>query len=110
IYNIGLPALREALAHQPLAFAGVHCFFALMSSVQDTTILHRGGQDALDYAMIEAKKFMDAGGTFNKEWEIKATNIHKEFVRRRLSSGGIADLLAATLFVNRLEEAVPRRN
>ena len=42
---------------------------------------------------------------YRRGWEARAQALHRAFVVRRLSPGGAADLLAATLFVHALHES-----
>jgi len=102
IYGIGLPALRRArlLTPENTEAARVEACFALIASVEDTNLLHRGGLDGLRFAHDAARGFIDAGGVCAPGWRERAQSIHDSFVVHRLSPGGSADLLAMTLFVN----------
>lgn len=105
VYKIGLPALREVLkAKKKPEEADVHCFFALLEKTSDTTLVHRGGLDGLEFARRKAHEFNVSGGVFDRNWKETAEKIHQGFVERNLSAGGVADLLAATIFVNELEK------
>lgn len=102
VYRIGLPALRRATPVAPTdpEAARVEACFALIASVEDTNLLHRGGLDGLRFAHDAARRFIDAGGVRASGWRARAQSIHESFVARRLSPGGSADLLAMTLFVD----------
>ena len=102
VYELGLPALRQALAGACMDdnAARVHACLALVSQVQDTNLLHRGGEAGLQYAQLQARRFMAAGGVFQAGWHARAQRMHQSFVQRRLSPGGAADLLAMTLFAH----------
>jgi triphosphoribosyl-dephospho-CoA synthase len=105
VYNIGLPALRLGRTMAPaVAFAAyVQTCFALIASVRETNLLHRGGADGALYASESAKAFLSASGVGVLGWRIRAAAVHSGFVARRLSPGGCADRLAMTLFVDALE-------
>ncbi|HMG50331.1 MAG TPA: triphosphoribosyl-dephospho-CoA synthase MdcB [Inquilinus sp.] len=107
VREIGLPALRQgrALAHDEGA-ARVQAFFALMAEVEDTNLLHRGGAAGLQDAQRTARQFLTDGGVGQGDWEDRAVAIHQAFVRRRLSPGGCADLLAATIFLDLVESGL----
>ena len=107
VYGIGLPALRRAVPVPPenMEAARVEACFALIASVEDTNLLHRGGLDGLRFAHDAARSFIDAGGVRAPGWHTRAQSIHESFVVRRLSPGGSADLLAMTLFVDAHERA-----
>ncbi|MDQ8731689.1 triphosphoribosyl-dephospho-CoA synthase MdcB [Bradyrhizobium daqingense] len=107
IYRIGLPALRRAMSAVPgdAEAARVEACFALIASVEDTNLLHRGGLDGLRFAHRAARQFIEAGGVRAAGWRERARSIHDSFVARRLSPGGSADLLAMSLFVGAEEGA-----
>jgi len=104
VFNTGLPVLQGSLSTGvDLCFAMVQTFFTLMAVLPDNNLLFRGGEQGLSYAQVAARTFLDSGGVYQNNWQGCARQIHHEFVARRLSPGGSADLLAATLFVHRLQ-------
>ncbi|MBR0782192.1 triphosphoribosyl-dephospho-CoA synthase MdcB [Bradyrhizobium iriomotense] len=109
VYRIGLPALRSARSVVPRdrEAARVEACFALIASVEDTNLLHRGGLDGLRFAHDAARRFIASGGVCAPGWRARAQTIHESFVARRLSPGGSADLLAMTLFVDAHEGLSP---
>ncbi len=104
VYKIALPALRagRGFARGDEA-ARVHACMALIASVEDTNLLHRGGSAGLAFAQAQASTFLAEGGVAQTDWQARATAIHRAFTARNLSPGGCADLLAMALFVDRLE-------
>ncbi|MCK1654058.1 triphosphoribosyl-dephospho-CoA synthase MdcB [Bradyrhizobium sp. 149] len=108
VYGIGLPSLRRAtsVVPQDMEPARVEACFALIASVEDTNLLHRGGLDGLRFAHDAARSFIASGGVHAPDWRARAQSIHESFVARRLSPGGSADLLAMTLFVNAHERPI----
>lgn len=104
IYRHGLPAFRSTDDREA---ARVQAFFILLETCEDTTLLNRGGSEGREFAQIEARRFLENGGVAAPRWRETATEIHDAFVRRNLTAGGTADLLAATLFVNDLSPAPP---
>ena len=105
VYHIALPVLRRAHMHSPAdeEAARVEACFALIATVADTNLLHRGGLSGLDFAQRSARSFLRGGGTRQSDWRRRALGMHDAFVARRLSPGGSADLLAMALFVDALE-------
>jgi triphosphoribosyl-dephospho-CoA synthase len=103
--EVGLPALRfgHRLAPEDAEAARVHSFFAILASMDDTNLLHRGGFVGLRYAQDAAAGFLEQGGVGQAEWRERAEAVHRTFVARHLSPGGCADLLAITLFLDSLE-------
>jgi triphosphoribosyl-dephospho-CoA synthase len=103
--EVGLPALRlgRRLAPDDPEAARVQSFFAILASMEDTNLLHRGGAAGLRFAQEVAARFLEEGGVAETAWRERAAAIHHAFVARRLSPGGCADLLTITLFLDALE-------
>jgi triphosphoribosyl-dephospho-CoA synthase len=102
IFRTGVPAYRDACARGLDAnAANVHTLFTLMEAVDDTTVLFRGGPEAGLFVRRSATDFIAAGGCMTEGWFERAEALHRSFVARNLSPGGCADLLAATLLVQR---------
>ncbi|RQS07914.1 triphosphoribosyl-dephospho-CoA synthase MdcB [Burkholderia sp. Bp8998] len=108
VYRVGLPALRRARRCAPddPEAARVDACFALIAALDDTNLLHRGGQAGLDFARATARAFVARGGIRARDWRLRAAAAHVAFVARRLSPGGAADLLAMSVFVDALEADV----
>jgi len=99
-----LPALRRARrAGADDRGAKLHALFTAMAEVDDTNLVHRGGLQGLRDAKWLARDFLACGGGLSPDAPLRAARAHALFVERRLSPGGAADLLAAALFVERLE-------
>lgn len=105
VYKIGLPALQAARLKSPgdLEAQRVETCFALIAELDDTNLLHRGGDEGLRFAQRAARHFLATGGIGAACWQRRAQSIHEEFITRSLSAGGAADLLAMTLFVDEIE-------
>lgn len=103
VFETLLPVLREARRR---GVDGRRARIAvLMSSIAtttDTNLLYRGGAEGLAFAQRAARAFLDRGGVTVADWESALREIGRAFVTRNLSPGGSADLLAATIFVDRL--------
>lgn len=98
VYNIALPALHQALAHQ-LSWREslIHTLLALMACCEDTTVLSRGGQKALREMQSRAQRLVDQGGMLQPDIGKKLTDFNQWCVDNWISPGGCADLLALTL-------------
>jgi triphosphoribosyl-dephospho-CoA synthase len=105
VYRVGLPALLQAalLCPDDSEAQRVHACFALIASVEDTNLLYRGGEVGLLFAQLSARRFLGRGGVGQASWRESAASIHRQFVARRLSPGGTADLLGLSLFVQYLQ-------
>jgi triphosphoribosyl-dephospho-CoA synthase len=95
--------LRRGLAPGDPEAARVQSFFALLASMEDTNLLHRGGGAGLHFAQEQAAGFLRQGGVEQEQWRERAAAVHRAFIARRLSPGGCADLLAVTFFLDALE-------
>jgi triphosphoribosyl-dephospho-CoA synthase len=103
LFDVAVPTLTSALRRGlDLRRAQLETFFALMAVLDDTNLVRRGGIDGLRHARRQARGFLAAGGADRPEAFAHAETIHREFVARRLSPGGSADLLAAACFVVRV--------
>jgi len=102
--GVGLPAYRAALAATGDGeLAAMQALFALIAELEDTNLLWRGGCAGLDYGRRAAADFLAAGGVLAADWREHAARIDHDFVARRLSPGGSADLLGITLFLAELD-------
>jgi triphosphoribosyl-dephospho-CoA synthase len=100
LLGVAVPALRAALARTGCPErASIQCLFAIMAELQDTNLLHRGGPEGLAFVQNAARRFLDAGGVFSRDWRQRALDLHGDCVALHLSPGGAADCLAAAWFV-----------
>jgi len=104
LFGVTVPALQDAIALgvSPRA-ARVHCLFATMAALDDTNVAHRGGLEAIDFVKGRATNFIESGSVWQPDWVSQARHIHAEFVERRLSPGGAADMLACASWVHDME-------
>lgn len=110
VYEIGLPALTGAtqITAKDDEASRVQACFAIIAVLEDTNLLHRGGPNGLRFAQLAAQSFLERGGVQQPNWLECAQSIHREFVERRLSPGGAADILAMSLFIRELESTGER--
>jgi triphosphoribosyl-dephospho-CoA synthase len=106
VYQVGLPALvkGDQMARGNPEASRVQCCFALIAALDDTNLLHRGGQEGLEFARRTAAEFIARGGVSRTDWRSEARAVHEAFVARNLSPGGSADLLAMSLFARAVGE------
>ncbi len=104
LFDHVLPALRAARrAGADERGARLHALFTAMAEVDDTNLVHRGGLQGLRDAKSLARRFLADGGGLGAGAVARAACVHTQFVERRLSPGGAADLLAAACWVDRVE-------
>jgi triphosphoribosyl-dephospho-CoA synthase len=102
--HVGLPALRAARGRGASEdCARLDALMAIMSRLDDTCLLHRGGLAALETAKAGAQAVLDAGGTATPAGMERLQRLHAELMALWASPGGSADLLGVTLFLDRLE-------
>lgn len=100
----GLPALKRALtAGHSLNRALVHALIAIASVTEDTTVMWRGGPEALEFVRSEAARINGLGGALEDEGLAEIYRFAEACIARRLSLGGAADLLAATAAIHLLD-------
>lgn len=106
VFETLLPVLREARRRGLDARrARIAVLMTSIATTTDTNLLYRGGAEGLAFAQRAARAFLDRGGVGVADWEAALREIGRAFVIRNLSPGGSADLLAATILVDRLVEA-----
>jgi triphosphoribosyl-dephospho-CoA synthase len=81
--------------------ARLDALMAIMASLDDTCLLHRGGMPALEAAQAGAGAVLEAGGSSSAAGWRALLRLDAELLARYASPGGCADLLAACLFLER---------
>lgn len=100
----GLPALTAAFAAgRSLNHALVHALIALIVVSEDSTVLWRGGPDALAFLRAEAARVLALGGGLTDAGIAAIEGLDAACVARNISPGGAADLLAVTVGAYLLE-------
>jgi triphosphoribosyl-dephospho-CoA synthase len=103
LFEVAVPALRRALADGlDTRHARLQTLFSVMAALDDTNLAHRGGLAGLRHARQAAVGFLAAGGAARPDAIVHAQAIHHDFVARRLSPGGAADVLAAACWVHKV--------
>jgi triphosphoribosyl-dephospho-CoA synthase len=101
IVDHGLPMLRCSRRRgEPADAAALNALMAIMASLDDTCVLHRGGLRGLDFVHRSASGVLRGGGCATATGHRRLERFCRQASRRGLSMGGSADLLAATLFLD----------
>ena len=96
VKDISLPALQKALAEgKALPEAGLGALIALMAQVYDSNIIRRAGMEGQQWVMAQAGQLLQNGWTHEKLRELD-----RQLIKRHISPGGSADLLAVTYFLH----------
>lgn len=105
VINVGLPALHHARAMGASEqHAQLDTLISIMASLDDTCILHRGGPAALEVAKAGAKSVLSAGGSSTLSGWQALCRLDETLLSCWASPGGSADLLAATLFLDKYRQ------
>ncbi|MFE0755426.1 triphosphoribosyl-dephospho-CoA synthase [Inquilinus sp. NPDC058860] len=106
VVAIALPALRASRAAGATEEeARLDALLAVMASLDDTCLLHRGGRPALQAAQSGACAVLAAGGTATPAGRAALQALDADLLSRWVSPGGSADLLAAALFLDRIDRS-----
>ncbi|MEM5345719.1 triphosphoribosyl-dephospho-CoA synthase [Paraburkholderia azotifigens] len=106
VIGVGLPALHAARAAGAKGIgenaARLDTLLAIMASLDDTCLLHRAGLDGLRAGQRGARAVLAAGGTSTAAGRAAFDALEAALLTLNASPGGAADLLAATLFIDKL--------
>jgi len=104
VLGVGLPCLRGARARgDNETTARLNALLAIVAQLDDTCVLSRGGALALADMQAGASRVLAAGGAGSKAGGAALLALEVDMLVRRVSPGGAADLLAATLLLDSLE-------
>lgn len=99
---IGLPALKKWLAAGfSLNDAAAMALLTLISEVDDTNMVHRGGPELAKKSKEQAKHLLSA--VTNNSFKEILSSLDEQYIAMHLSPGGCADLLAVSLIFHFLE-------
>jgi triphosphoribosyl-dephospho-CoA synthase len=104
VIGIGLPALRGARrTGRTERDSRLIALLAIASRLDDTCVLYRGGTEAQELVHGGSIQVLEVGGPGTPEGNAALRDLDREFIRRRISPGGSADLLSAVLFLDAVE-------
>jgi holo-ACP synthase / triphosphoribosyl-dephospho-CoA synthase len=95
----GFPTARKGAAAL-VESGGDACraLLKIMEEIDDTNLLYRGGKDALDYVHNESKRIL---GLNEDERKKALLAMDKECIKRNISPGGAADMLALAILISK---------
>ncbi len=103
VMTLALPQLqRSRRGGASEAQARIDALMAIMTSLSDTCVLSRAGMDGLQAMQNGARAVLRAGGTVCAAGQEALARLDAQMLRLNASPGGAADLLAATLFLDRI--------
>ncbi len=103
VIHLGLPELARSRARADSeTSARLNALLAIISELDDTCVLARGGPAALTRVQRAASAVLAEGGAATLSGRRALHRFAADAVACNLSPGGAADLLAATLFLDRI--------
>lgn len=107
VTQTGLPQLQKSRATgHGEQNARLDALLAIMTTLSDTCVLYRAGEQGLQAMQHGAQKVLDAGGSATLSGRRALHELDQHLLSLNASPGGAADLLAACLFVDCLEPAL----
>jgi triphosphoribosyl-dephospho-CoA synthase len=105
VVHVALPALRQSRARgDGESAARINALLSVIAELDDTCLLARGGQAALDGAQSGARRVLECGGVATAAGMVALHALEADMRARAVSPGGAADLLAAALLLDRIEQ------
>ncbi|RKS19954.1 triphosphoribosyl-dephospho-CoA synthase [Pseudomonas sp. WPR_5_2] len=110
--QLGFPAvIQRALPQLKRGRAAGHgeqnarldALLAVMTELSDTCVLYRAGEEGLHTMQLGAQAVLDAGGSASLSGRRRLHELDQQLIALNASPGGAADLLAACLFIDRIE-------
>jgi triphosphoribosyl-dephospho-CoA synthase len=110
--QLGFPAvIQRALPQLKRSRAAGHgeqnarldALLAIMTNLADTCVLYRAGEQGLQTMQLGAQAVLDAGGSATLAGRRRLHDLDEQLIALNASPGGAADLLAACLFIDRIE-------
>lgn len=100
----GLPQLQKSRANGVgEQNARLDALLAIMTELADTCVLYRAGEQGLHAMQGGAQAVLDAGGSASLTGRRRLHELDQQLIALNASPGGAADLLAATLLLDRIE-------
>lgn len=101
VTKIALPCYRELLSKNlDCNTAGAVTLLNLIATVKDTNLYNRGGIEGAEYAVKATKELLN---NFPEPDTKQIEALDEAFIKKNLSPGGCADLLAITYFLHSVE-------
>lgn len=103
VIDVALPCLEHSRRRGDSENAArLNALLSIVAELDDTCVLSRGGAAALNAVQSGARQILDAGGAGSLRGKTALRRYEQELLTRHVSPGGAADLLAATLFLDKI--------
>jgi len=111
VIELGLPELKRSRARgDGETSSRLNALLAIMSRLDDTCVLSRGGLGTLMQLQNAAAAVLAAGGAATLSGRRALRQLDADALACKASPGGAADLLAATLFLDRIDDVYDVRH
>ena len=106
VRNCSLPVLKKLKTEKTFHINDilVQTLLHLMEVNEDTNIVARHDMETLEFVQHYARRVLDSGGMLTTQGVQRVCEMDREFIRRNISPGGSADLLAVTVMLDLLSE------
>ncbi len=103
VFNYSLPFYEKnnLLLHKDRI---VNTLIGIMQYCDDTTILYRHSVETLKEVKTRSKHILNLGGMCKEEGREEIKSLEEDFIKRKISPGGSADLLAVTIFLEEIKK------
>lgn len=107
LYAVAFPAMAAAKSRQPDQNAArLYVLLKLMASVEDTNILSRSDRQTLEMVHRLSARFLEQHPILNEQAVTQLRQMNRQFTQWGISPGGCADLLAITLFFEKMQQKI----
>jgi triphosphoribosyl-dephospho-CoA synthase len=104
VVRVGIPALRAArVTGKSETLSRLFSLLSIMAELDDTCVLYRSGLEGGEVVKAGAKAVLAVGGPGSQEGDAALRRFDRKLLEKRISPGGSADLLGASLFLDCLE-------
>ncbi|MDL2300989.1 triphosphoribosyl-dephospho-CoA synthase CitG [Lachnospiraceae bacterium OttesenSCG-928-D06] len=105
LFQVALPELEKGIAEKrEWNLIKLQTLMVLMKQTEDSNIIFRHNQQVLACVQQEAADFVKRGGAYQEGAIEILVKMDRDFIRRNISAGGCADLLAAAIFLWKLKQ------
>lgn len=107
--NLTVPHRKQYLAkNRNRNQVNVQILLEIMAELTDTNVISRTNEKELQWLQTEVKNILEAGGAFCESGMENVRKLNRICIHKNISPGGAADLLAATIFLCRMENLMER--
>lgn len=107
--NLTVPHRKQYLAQKKNRNqVNVQILLEIMAKLTDTNVISRTNEKEQQWLQKEVQNILEAGGAFGESGLENVRKLNQICIYKNISPGGAADLLAATIFLCRMETVVQR--